>query len=89
MDYPIFKILISQRQKATLQGNTTLYNTLRNQVNRSRRCHRYDFYEKSLEQLNDSKLWWKTVNQPSELNKRDTTLLGLRNEEKLLADAIY
>ena len=90
---PAFKTLISQRQKAKLQGNTTLYNTLRNRVNRSRKSLRSDFYKKSLEQINDSKSWWKTVKQLIGLNNRDTTLLGLANDkynsdEKLLADAI-
>ena len=73
---PEFRSLIKKRQAARIKGDTYTYNKLRNEINRKRKSLRRNFYQKTIDQLeeSDSKSWWKTVKQ----------LLGLKTQNSAL-----
>ena len=70
-----FKCLIKRRQSAFYQGNTALYNMLRNKINRQNKLLRRNFYNRKVKQLRESnqKGWWKNIKE----------LMGTSNKSQL------
>ena len=78
---PEYKTLIARRQVAHVSGNRTLYNQLRNQINRLSESLRSEFYQKSVDKMCDSKNWWKTVKSLIGLKSKDPTVENFANNE--------
>lgn len=77
-----FRDLICDRRKAYSTGNTSLYNYLRNKVNRLNRKLKSNYYKNTVEKLkaSDSRNWWKEIKSITGTNVRGgNELNGLAN----------
>ena len=78
-----FRLLVRKRQRAHMSGNFAQEKILRNKVNRAATKHRYEFYQKHVTALRDTRShdWWENMKKLMGIEANDSSKMkGLANK---------